>query len=95
MANLAPDAVSNETKAFDSISKDQGSLTCGVSRKINIGNFENIDVYCSVTLPVDLVRVEDMTQLKETIEVVAAEGFNMTSKETTSRYELISQLTKG
>jgi hypothetical protein len=24
---------------------------CGVNRKINIGNFENIDVYAGITLP--------------------------------------------
>ena len=29
---------------------------CGVNRKVNIGNFENIDVYAGVTIP--LVNIE-------------------------------------
>lgn len=93
MANIS--TAPTDFDAFDHITKDTGSLTCAVNRKINIGNFENIDVLCSVTLPIDLVNAEDMDHLKSIIESVAQEGFNMTSKETTERYELISNLTKG
>ena len=41
---------------------------CGVNRKINIGNFENIDVYAGITLPLNEVSLEDKDKLTEMIK---------------------------
>lgn len=62
---------------------------CGVNRKINIGNFENIDVYAGVTLPLHDVSLEDKEELTKALEDAAAYGFSLVSKETGERYQLI------
>lgn len=68
---------------------------CGVNRKINIGNFENIDVYAGITLPLDNVSMDDKAKLKEAIEEAAAYGFSLVSKETGERYLLIKESQQG
>lgn len=68
---------------------------CGVNRKINIGNFENIDVYAGVTLPLQGVSLEDKDALAKAIEDAAAYGFSLVSKETGERYQLIKQSQQG
>lgn len=68
---------------------------CGVNRKINIGNFENIDVYAGITLPLDNVSMDDKDKLKEAIEEAAAYGFSLVSKETGERYLLIKESQQG
>lgn len=93
MTTLNQDPVDLENKvAFESIKQTEATLVCGVSRKINIGNFENIDVYCSLTLPVDITDIADIDDLKAIVSSVAAEGFGMTSQETTNRYKAIKEL---
>lgn len=68
---------------------------CGVNRKINIGNFENIDVYAGITLPLSNVSLEDKEQLQKAIEDAAAYGFSLVSKETGERYLLIKESQQG
>lgn len=68
---------------------------CGVNRKINIGNFENIDVYAGITLPLSEVSLEDREALKEAVEEAAAYGFSLVSKETGERYVLIKESQQG
>jgi hypothetical protein len=68
---------------------------CGVNRKINIGNFENIDVYAGVTLPLQGVSLEDKEALAKAIEDAAAYGFSLVSKETGERYQIIKQSQQG
>lgn len=68
---------------------------CGVNRKINIGNFENIDIYAGLTLPLSGVSVEDKAALQEAIEEAAAYGFGLVSKETGERYLLIKESQQG
>ena len=68
---------------------------CGVNRKINIGNFENIDVYAGVTLPLGDVSLEDKEKLQEAVEQAAAYGFSLVSKETGERYLLIKESQQG
>jgi hypothetical protein len=68
---------------------------CGVNRKINIGNYENIDVYAGIALPIDGVSLEDREQLALAIQEVAAYGFNLVSKETGERYYLIKEAQAG
>jgi len=80
---------------------DQLSVTtnpvfiCGVNRKINIGNFENIDVYAGITLPLNDVSLEDKEALQQAIEEAASYGFSVVSKETGERYMLIKESQQG
>lgn len=68
---------------------------CGVNRKINIGNYENIDVYAGIALPIDGVSLEDREKLSIAIQDAAAYGFNLVSKETGERYYLIKDSQAG
>jgi hypothetical protein len=66
-------------------------LICGVNRKINIGNFENIDVYAGIALPILNLSLEDKEALKDAVEEAASYGFSLVSKETGERYSLIKE----
>lgn len=68
---------------------------CGVNRKINIGNFENIDVYAGITIPLTDVDPSDRQALSEAIQAAAADGFAMVSRETGERYTLIKESQQG
>jgi len=68
---------------------------CGVNRKINIGNFENIDVYAGITLPMSNVSLEDKEALQAAVEEAAAYGFGLVSKETGERYLIIKESQQG
>jgi|GEM_PF-1737848 len=70
-------------------------LICGVNRKINIGNFENIDVYAAVAIPLPNASFEDREGLRLMIEDAAAYGFSAVSKETGDRYSLIKESQQG
>ena len=64
---------------------------CGVNRKINIGNFENVDVYAGITIPLDGVDPLDREAFSEAVKDAAAYGFSLVSKETGERYTLIKE----
>lgn len=64
---------------------------CGVNRKVNIGNFENVDIYAGITLPLNNVSLEDKESLEEAVREAAAYGFSLISKETGDRYSLIKE----
>ena len=49
-------------------------VICGVNRKINIGNFENIDVYAGVTIPLHGVSFDDKQALTAAVEEAVAYG---------------------
>jgi len=68
---------------------------CGVNRKVNIGNFENIDVYAGVTIPLVNIDPSDKEALSEAIKEAAADGFALVSKETGERYTLIKDSQQG
>jgi hypothetical protein len=68
---------------------------CGVNRKINIGNFENIDVYAGVTIPLVNIDPSDKEALSEAIKEAAADGFALVSRETGERYTLIKDSQQG
>lgn len=70
-------------------------LVCGVNRKVNIGNFENIDIYAGISLPLNNVSMEDKEALAKAIEEAAAYGFSLVSKETGDRYSLIKDAQQG
>jgi hypothetical protein len=68
---------------------------CGVNRKVNIGNFENIDVYAGVTIPLVNIDPSDKEALSEAIREAAADGFALVSRETGERYNLIKESQQG
>lgn len=68
---------------------------CGVNRKINIGNFENIDVYAGITIPLVNVNPADKEELAEAVRQAAIEGFSIVSRETGERYTLIKESQQG
>ena len=68
---------------------------CGVNRKINIGNFENIDVYAGITIPLTDVDPMDREALAEAVKLAAADGFSIVSRETGERYSVIKESQQG
>lgn len=68
---------------------------CGVNRKVNIGNFENIDVYAGITIPLGNVDPSDKEALAEAVKDAAAYGFSLVSRETGERYALIKDGQQG
>ena len=70
-------------------------VICGVNRKINIGNFEIIDVYAGVTIPLHGVSFEDKQALTAAVDEAVAYGFSLASKETGERYMLIKESQQG
>lgn len=68
---------------------------CGVNRKVNIGNFENIDVYAGITIPLNNVDPSDKDALAEAVKDAAAYGFSLVSRETGERYALIKDGQQG
>jgi hypothetical protein len=70
-------------------------LICGVNRKINIGNFENIDIYAGITIPLNGLDASDKEAFSEAVKEAAAYGFGLVSKETGERYMLIKEGQQG
>lgn len=67
-------------------------MICSVLRRINIGNYEHIDVYAGVALPMDSVDSTDFEALQSVVEKTSEVGFALTSSETNKRYEFIKNL---
>lgn len=66
----------------------QPVVICGVQRKANIGNYENIDVYVAVALPIVLSEGAELdTIIREKIDEVC----KIASEETYDRYKLIKE----
>ncbi len=64
-------------------------LVVGVNRKTNIGNYENIDIYAGLTIPLSPEAIENFDALRELVAEAADHGFNITSLETFKRYDAI------
>jgi hypothetical protein len=67
-------------------------MVCGVNRKVNIGNFETVDVYAGISIPMD-VDPTNAEALQAALEDAARLGFAMVSKEASERYWLIKNMT--
>lgn len=68
------------------------TLVASVNRKVNVGNYESIDVHCSITVPVDGLPQEwDFETFKEMVSQAAELGFDICSKETGQRYTAIKE----
>ena len=70
-------------------------LFAGVNRKVNIGNFENIDCYCAVSVPIMLLPDQDLEAFKQAVAEAAELGFQLASRETALRYSKIKESQKG
>lgn len=64
-------------------------IIIGVNRRVGLAHYEHIDLYAGVALPVTGVSTENMEELKVTLQEIAAEGFNIVSAETYTRYKML------
>lgn len=67
----------------------QPVVIAGVQRKVNIGNFENIDIYCAASMPVDISHCVTEEQIAAIIDAKLDELLHITSKKTGEKYNLI------
>lgn len=70
-------------------------MICGVNRKVNTGNFENIDVFSGIGVPIMEFPHEDLENFKEAAMAAADLGFNIVSTATGSRYNQLKELQSG
>lgn len=93
MPGLSTENVEQSEKKMENQLTQAGHMTvepmvvCGVNRKVNIGNYENIDVYVGVSLPISSIGESD--DIREAVKEAARVGIEMASEETFSRYEAI------
>jgi hypothetical protein len=66
-------------------------VLCGVQRKINTGNFENIDVYCAVSIPLFCLP-DDAETFFAAVRAAAELGFTLSSQETGERYNVVKNM---
>jgi hypothetical protein len=66
-------------------------LTVAVGRKVNIGNFENVDIMACLTVPMTGVDPANGEDFSNAIKEAAAEAFSLVSRETGERYQLIKE----
>lgn len=70
-------------------------MISGVNRKVNTGNFENIDVYSGIAVPIMSFPHEDLEAFQQAAAAAAELGFSITSKQTGDRYQMIKDLQSG
>lgn len=72
------------------------NLVCGVGRKINTGNYENMDILAAISLPVFMIPDYEQEEIfLQATEAAAALGFKVVSGETGERYNAIKALQAG
>lgn len=90
----------DDVSPLDTVEKLLGSVAItttpvvivGVNRKVNIGNYENIDITVSLAMP---VTCEEQEELRSALSRIADEGIKFASEETFKRYQSIKDLAKG
>ncbi len=75
--------------------KGAGLVYTGVQRKVNTGNYENIDVYLGLALPIDLHEALDEEKLGQVLHHIALYGFGVAATETAEKYNIIKQGARG
>lgn len=70
-------------------------VICGVNRRIGLANYEHIDIYAGVALPLDAIALQDPEALRNAIAEAAEFGFNAVSQETYARYKLLADAQKN
>lgn len=66
-----------------------------VSRKINTGNYENIDVLSALAIPMHIEARANEPFFYQVCEKLSEIGFAIASQETGERYQLIKDAQKG
>jgi hypothetical protein len=62
-------------------------VSCGVNRRVNLGNFEHLDIYAGVAMPIDA----NVEQITNDISDAIAQAMRIASLETNERYQAIKQ----
>ena len=75
--------------------KTEPVMTVAVGRKINTGNFENVDVLVCLTIGLDGANPKDSEAFSEIVKEAAAQTFALASRETAERYNLIKEAQQG
>ena len=70
-------------------------LTVAVGRKVNIGNFENVDIMACLTIPLSGLDPTKSEEFSDGLKEAAAEAFSLISRETGERYQLIKDSQQG
>lgn len=66
-----------------------------VNRKVNTGNFENIDVLSGITIPIFALPQENPEAFLEAVKDAAELAFKIASGETGERYGTIKEFQSG
>lgn len=64
-------------------------MIVGVNRRASLGNYEHIDIYSGIALPMVGASLDDPEALSRAIKDAAETGFKETSRETFDRYAVI------
>lgn len=64
----------------------------GVNRKLNLGNFENLDIFSAITIPMPMVDLSNIEELKEVARDTAALAFEIVARETGDRWRELKEL---
>lgn len=86
--NLSGGGSGDKPGPKDNDGEDVTRLTAGVQRKINIGNFESIDVYCSASLSIDDINNLDDAKRQELLDGMEV-LISVCAEKTREKYDLI------
>jgi len=70
-------------------------LTVAVGRKINTGNFENVDVMVCLTVGMEGADPSNLDAFSQAVKDAAAQAFSLASRETAERYNAIKEAQQG
>lgn len=87
------DAFATTTQLMENIVSEPTVITA-VQRKVNVGNYETIDLYMAVAVPLKNVDATDKESLSQALSDAATYGFNLVAKETGDRYVAIKESIK-
>lgn len=88
--NAADQALTTQEKIFHVM---YPGLVCAVNRKVNTGNYENLDIFVGITVPV--MTLPEDEKFTEACAAAAEVGFSIASGETGQRYNLLKNLQKN
>ena len=89
--------VEHETETLKEVNIHATSpvFICGVNRRLNTGNFEHVDIYAGISLPLVGILPEDIETLKKSVQDAAELGFGIASTEAGKRYNDLKELQRG
>jgi hypothetical protein len=70
-------------------------LTVAVGRKINTGNFENVDVMVCLTVGMGEIDPKNTEAFSQAVKDTAAQVFSLASRETADRYNAVKEAQQG